>query len=84
MTIKSNWRLLWLMTDLKISLHFFNQWEPKAKSIAPCTRDFSRTLRKLQVAARNSDWFIMLFALVMTGRSDYFGIGFSTVIWEAL
>ena len=36
---------------------------------------FSRALRKLslQVAARNSDWFIALFAPVVIGRSYYFG-----------
>ena len=27
-----------------------------------------------------SDWFIVLFAPVVIGQSDYFGIGFSTVI----
>ena len=39
-------------------------------------RDFSRPLSKLQVIARNSDWFIALFAPNVIGRSDYFGIGF--------
>ena len=43
-------------------------------------RDFSCALDKLQVITRNSDWFIVLFAHVLIGRSDYFGIGFSTVI----
>ena len=47
---------------LKISWHFFNQWE--AKPIAPCTRDFSRALSKEQVIAYNSDWFTGLFAVV--------------------
>ena len=41
---------------------------------------FSRALRKLQVIARNSDWSIALFASVVIGRSNYFGIGFATVI----
>ena len=40
---------------------------------------FSRALGKLQAIARNSDWFIMLFTPVLVGRSNYFGIGFSTV-----
>ena len=31
---------------------------------------------ELQVIARNSDWFIMLFALVVIGHSNYFGISF--------
>ena len=37
-------------------------------------------LSKLHVIGRSSDWFIALFALVVIGRSDYFGVGFSTVI----
>ena len=55
--------------------------------IAPCTRNFSRPLTrsysrllKLQVIAWSSDWFIALFAFVVIGRRNYFGIGFSTVI----
>ena len=32
----------------------------------------------------NSDWFIALFAPVVIGRSNYFGIGFSTVIRKSL
>ena len=32
---------------LKIARRFLNQWEAKAKPTAPCTRDFSRTLRSL-------------------------------------
>ena len=45
---------------------------------------FSSALSKLQIIARNSDWFITLFAAVVIGRSDYFGIGFSTVICKPL
>ena len=59
---------------------FFNQWEAKPKPIAPCTRDFSRALRELQVISRNCDWFIALFVPVVIGRSNCFGFGFSTVI----
>ena len=43
-------------------------------------RYFSRIVNKLQVIARNFDWFIALFALVVIGRRIKFGIGFSTVI----
>ena len=43
------------------------------------TRDFSRALSKLQVIVRNSDWLIVLVAPVVIGRSNNFGIGFSTV-----
>ena len=42
------------MIGLKISHQFFNNWEAKPKPIAPCARDFSRALSKLQVIARNS------------------------------
>ena len=48
----------------------------KPKPMAPFTRDFSNALSKLQVIARNSDWFIAMFAPVVIGRSNYFGIGF--------
>ena len=41
---------------------------------------FSRALSKLQVTARNSDWFIALFAPVVIGGSNCFGFGFSTPI----
>ena len=41
---------------------------------------FSRVLSKLQVISWNSDWVIALFALVVIGRSNYFGIEFSIVI----
>ena len=75
-------RMLRLVNDLNVSRQFFNQWEAKPRPFASCTRDFSRVLSKLQVISRNSDWFISLFALVVIGRSNYSGIGFSTVIWK--
>ena len=40
---------------------------------------FSRTLSKLQVIMRNSDWLIVLFARAVIGRSNYFGVGNSLV-----
>ena len=54
------------------------------KPIAPRTRDFSRTSSELQVIARNFDWLIALPALVVIGRSNCFGFGFSTIIWKPL
>ena len=68
------------MIDLKVSRQFFNQGEAKPKPIASCNRDFSRAVSKSQVIARNYDWFIVLFAPVVIGRINYFGIGFSTII----
>ena len=61
-----------------------DQWEAKVKPIAPCTRDFSRALNKLQVIAMNSHWFIALFAAVVIGRRNSFGIRLSTVLWDPL
>ena len=75
-------RLLRLLIGLKDSRQFFNQWETKPKPTAPCTRDFSRASSKLQVIARNCDWFIALFVPIVIGRSNCFG--FSTVIWKPL
>lgn len=40
----------------------------------------SRAWSKSHVIARNSDWFIALFAPDVIGRSKHFGICFSTVI----
>ena len=48
----------------------------KPKPFGPRTRYFSRAFSKLRVITWNSDWFIPLFAPVLIGRSDYFGIGF--------
>ena len=61
-------RLLRLVIGLQVSRQFFNQWEAKPKPLAPCTRYFSRILSKLYVIARNSGWFIVMFALVVIGR----------------
>ena len=44
------------------------------------SREFSKTLCKLQVIAKNSNRFIALFSDFVIGRSKHFGIGFSTVI----
>ena len=43
---------------------------------------FSRALSKIpgQYVAKNSDWFIALFAPVVIGQSNCIGIGFSIVI----
>lgn len=43
----------------KISRQFFYHWEANPRPIAPCTRDFSLALSKLQVIARNSDRFLI-------------------------
>ena len=80
MTVESNYVIA--IATLSDWLSDFNRWEAKPKPIAPYTRDFSRASSELQVIARNCDWFMALFAPVMIGRSNCFGFGFSTVIWN--
>ena len=58
---------LYLVTGVN---KFSNLQKPKPcktkfEPIAPCAREFSRALNKLQIIARNSDWFMALFALVV-------------------
>ena len=84
MTVESHYVIAIATLGLKDSRQFFNQWEAKPKPTAPCTRDFSRASSKLQVIARNCDWFIALFVPIVIGRSNCFGFGFSTVIWKPL
>ena len=76
--------LLRIVIGLKDPRQFFNQSEAKPKPIAPCTCDFCRASSEFQVIARNSDRFMALFVSVVIGQSDYFGFGFSTVIWKPL
>ena len=61
-----------------------NHREANAKSIAPRSAIFPAELSKLQVTDRNSAWFIALFTPVEIDLSNYFAIGFSTVIWKHL
>ena len=87
MTVKSNYHMFWLLClamGLKILNQFFNQWEAKWKSMTPWKCNFFCALSKLLVIARNFDWFVTLFAPVVIGCSNYFGTGFSTVIWKLL
>ena len=80
MTVESNFAfaIATLGDWLKNFAPVFTPTRRRPKPVAPCTRDFSRALSK--VTSRNYDWFIALFALVAIGRSNYFGIGFSTVV----
>ena len=82
MTVESNYviAIATLSDWLKTLAPVFQPMRSKPKTIAPCTRDFSRVLSELQVIARNCDWFIALFAPVVIGQSNCFGFGFSTVI----
>ena len=80
MTVKSNYviSIATLSGWLKRLAPNFQPMRSKTKTNR--TRHFSRALSKLQVIARNSDWFIALFAPAVIGRSNSFGFGFSTVI----
>ena len=72
------------MISLRVSGQFFSHLEAKPKLIAPCTRDFSRALNRLDLIARLSDWFTTLFTPVVIGRSNYFGYGFFRQSFENL
>ena len=82
MTVKSviaQSGLLRLVIGLKISCQPVSQ-PMTSRTKTNCTlcthNNFSRTLSKLQVIAKNSDWFITLFAPVVTGWGNYyFGVG---------
>ena len=63
--------LLRLVIGLKAPGKFFSQLEAKPKPIAPCTRNFSWALSKLQVTASYSDWLILLISPVVIGQSNY-------------
>ena len=82
MTVESNYVIaIAALSDwLKRLAPVFQPMRSKPKPIAPCTRDFSRASSKLQLIARNCDWFIAPFVPVVIGRSNCFGFGFSTVI----
>ena len=79
MTVKRNSTIMIAtLTDWLINVApVFQLMRSKTNRSSPeSARLFSRALSKLQVIARNSDWFITLFATVGIGRRNYF----STVI----
>ena len=76
--------LLHSVIGLKLSRHFLNQSEVKPRLIATCSRTFSRALLRLHVFASSFDWFTGLSVSFVIGQSDYFGFGFTTLIWKLL
>ena len=58
----------------------FQPMRSKTKRTMYARFNFSCPLSELQVIARKRDWFIVLFAPVVIGRSNCFGFGFSAVI----
>jgi len=69
MTVESNYviAIATLSDWLKRLAPVFQPMRSKTKTIAPCTRDFSRASSELQVIARNCDWFMSLFVPVVIG-----------------
>ena len=49
-----------------------------------CSQAFSRARHRLHVIASSSDWFIGLSASVVIGKSDYFGLVFTTLNCKTL
>ena len=86
MTVESNYviAIATLSDWLKILAPVFQPMRSKAKTNLTMYAWFFRALSELHVIARNFDWFIALSAPVVIGRSNYFGFGFSTVIWKPL
>ena len=84
MAVESNYAIAiaslgdWLQNLAPVFQPIRSKFKPKL--IAACTRDFSRAFSKLQVIGRNSERFIAMFAPVVIGRTNYFGIGFLRVI----
>ena len=60
----------------------FNRWEAKTNRTLYSYSWFFPLLRKWQVIARNSDWFVTLFAPVVIGRSVYLVVGFRQWVSE--
>ena len=75
MTVESNYASAIVLPGgcFKKIVPVFQPMRNKLKPIASRTHDFSRALSKLQVTA-----------CVLIGRSNYFVIGFSTVISKVL
>ena len=62
------------MIGLKVSHQVFSQFGAKLKLLAPHAQFFSRFEQVASNSARNSDWFIALFAPIVIGRSNNFDI----------
>lgn len=76
---RSNYKIIITHDLYSTRTPVFNQLQANLKPITTCAHNLSNTLRKLQVIARNSHWFITLFALVVIGQSYHFGI----VFWQS-
>ena len=59
--------------------HFFNPSEVKPKPIVPHAYTFSRALCQLRVITSSFDGLAGLSQSFLTGQSNYFGFGFTTL-----
>ena len=86
MTVESNYVIAnaTLSDWLKRLAPVFRPIRIKTKTNLTIYTWFSHASSELQVIARNCDWFIALPVPVVIGQSNYFGFGFSTVIWKPL
>ena len=77
-------RLLRLVIRLQISRQFFSQLDAKPKPIAPFTHDFFP--RFAQVTSYCLEFWLVHRAVCscVIGPSNYYGFGFSIVIWKPL
>ena len=73
-----------MTVDYAIAIATLSNWLKRVAPVFQPIRSKTRALSKLEVIARNSDWFIALFAPVMIDRRSYFGSVFLTVIWKPL
>ena len=81
MTVESNYAIaIATLSDLVKNLTpvYQHPARRKSKPIATCRRDFSLSLSELHGIATNFDRFDTLFAPAIIGRSNYFGICFTT------
>ena len=68
-----------LVIGLKISRHFLSQSEVKPKPTVTCSRTFCRASYRLRVLSSSFDWLTGWPVSFVTGQSNYFGFGFTTL-----
>ena len=73
--------LVCLLIGLKSLIPLSQPIRSKTKPIVTCTHAFSRTLH---IFASSFDWFTGLSVSFVIGQSNYFGFGYTTLIWKLL
>ena len=72
------------MIGLENLRHPLNQSDGKVKPSATWSLAFSRAIGRVHVFTFSSHWLLVVFAIVLTGRYDYFGFGVTTLNRKAL